>query len=85
MKEIQIEKLAIRTKKIIEKYSNSKKIVLSKEIQNEKLYVNYINTFDLEIANGRWLFEILLPDIIEYIVNKKQLEADKLRNINFNK
>ena len=74
MKGHKIEKLAMKTKKIIQKYSNSKKIVLSKELQNEQLYINYLNSYGLEIKNGRWLFEILLPEVVEYIINKKKIE-----------
>ncbi len=85
LKEKQLEKLALKTNKIIGKYSNSKKIVLSKEMQNEILYINYLNSYGLEIANGRWLFEILLPNIVEYIVNSRNLESDKLRYFIFNK
>ena len=70
----QIEKMALKTKKIIEKYSNSKKIVISKEIEKEDTYINYLNTYGIEISDGKWLFEILVPEIIEYIINKKQLE-----------
>ena len=79
-KEKQIEKIAIKTKKIIRKYSNSKKIVLSKDLKNEQTYINYLNSYGLEIQDGRWLFEILLSEITEYIINKKQIE--KVRNIN---
>lgn len=74
MKGHKIEKLAMKTKKIIQKYSNSKKIVLSKELQNEQLYINYLNSYGLENQNGRWLFEILLPEVVEYIINKKKIE-----------
>lgn len=70
----QIEKMAIKTKKIIEKYSNSKKVVLSKEIKKEQIYINYLNTFGIEISDGKWLFEILLLDIIEYIIEKRKLK-----------
>ena len=73
-KEKQIEKMSIRTKKIIQKYSTSKKIVLSKEMYKEQIYLNYLNTYGLEIQNGKWLFEILLPEITEYIIKKKEIE-----------
>lgn len=72
--EKQIEKIAIKTNKIIEKYSNSKKVVLSKEIQHEQTYINYLNTYGIEISDGKWLFEVLLPDVIEYIIEKIKLE-----------
>lgn len=73
-KEKQIEKLSIKTNKIIQKYSTSKKIVLSKEILQEQTYINYLNTYGLEIQDGKWLFETLLPNITEYIINKKKIE-----------
>lgn len=75
----KIEKLAQKTKKVLEKNSTSKKVVVSKEIQKENLYINYLNTYGLKIQDGRWLFEILITDIIEYIINKKNLETSKLK------
>lgn len=83
MKEKKIEKLAIRTNKMIERYSKSKKVVISKELKEKQIYINYLNTYGIEISDGKWLFEYLLPDITQYIINKKQLE--KVRNINTNK
>lgn len=77
-KEKQIEKIATKTNKIIKKYSTSKKIVLSKEICKEQKYINYLNTYGLEIQDGKWLFEILLPEITEYIVNKKKIEKTNI-------
>lgn len=77
-KEKQIEKMATKTNKIIQKYSNSKKIVLSKNMKEETKYINYLNTYGLEIQDGKWLFEILLPDVIEYIINKKKIEKTNI-------
>lgn len=74
----KIEILAQKTRKSIQKYSNSKKIVLSKEMYNEKIYLNYLNTYGLEIQDGRWLFEILLPDTVEYIIDKKKIEKTNI-------
>lgn len=72
--EKQIEKIAAKTKKIVQKYSNSKKVVLSKEMYKEQKYINYLNTYGLEIQDGKWLFEILLPNVVEYIINKRKIE-----------
>ena len=77
-KEKQIEKLSAKTKKIIQKYSTSKKIVLSKEMYRQTQYINYLNTYGLEIQDGKWLFEILLPEITEYIINKKKIEKTNI-------
>lgn len=70
----QIEKLAQKTNKIINKLSNSKKAVLSKQAQEEVQFVNYLNSYGIQIANGRWLFEILLTNIVEYLIHKKKIE-----------
>lgn len=77
MNEKQLEKMAVKAKRIIEKKSNSKKIVLTKEMKKEEIFVNYLNTYGIEISNGEFLFEILMPDIVQYIMNKKKLEEDK--------
>lgn len=77
-KERRIERIAAKTNKIIQKYSTSKKIVLSKEMYKEQKYINYLNTYGLEIQEGKWLFEILLPEITEYIVNKKKIEKTNI-------
>ena len=76
--EKQIEKMAIKTNRIIQKYSTSKKIVLSKELSKEQKYINYLNIYGLEIQDGKWLFEILLPEITEYIINKKKIEKTNI-------
>lgn len=74
MTENKIEKLAMKTYKKITKISNSKKIVLSKEMKEEEKYINYLNTYGMEISDGRWLFEILLTDIVKYITEKQKIE-----------
>ena len=73
-KEKQIEKIAKKTIKVIGKISNSKKIVLRKKMKKEEKYINYLNEYGIEIADGRWLFEILLTDIVNYIVEKQKIE-----------
>ena len=75
--EKQIEKLAQKTKKIISKYSNSRKIVISKNLQEEITYINYLNSYGLDISDGRWLYEILATDIIKYIIEKKKIKKEE--------
>lgn len=75
--EKQNEKLAQKTNKIISKYSNSKKIVISKNLQEETSYINYLNSYGLDISDGRWLYEILTTDIIKYIIEKKKIKKEE--------
>lgn len=70
------EKLAKKTKKIF-KELNSKKVVLSKEVKNHTKYMNLLQTYQLDIIDGRWLFRMLVPEIIEYVENKKELEPEE--------
>lgn len=77
MSERQIEKIAIKTKKIIRKNTSSKKVILSKEIKKEEKYINYLYMYNFDIQNGKFLFELLLPEITEYIINKKSFIKNK--------
>lgn len=74
IEEKNIEKIAKRTKKIIDKHSRSKKIAVSKELQKNESYINYLDSYGMEIADGRWLFQVLLTKITEYIIKKKKIE-----------
>lgn len=73
-KEKQIEKIAKKIQKISKQISSSKKIILSKKMKKEEKYINYLNTYGFEIANGRWLFEVLLTDIVDYTVKNQKME-----------
>lgn len=74
MSEGDIEKLAKKTKRTMERFSNSNKVVLSKDIIQEQMYINYLNMYGLQVTDGKWLFEVLLPDVTKYIIEKKQIE-----------
>ena len=70
------EKLAKKTKKIFEKL-NSKKVVFSKEVKNHTKYMNLLQTYQLDIIDGKWLFNMLIPEIIEYIETKKEIKPEE--------
>lgn len=70
----KVKKIANRTVKVINKMSNSKKVVIDKELKKEPLYLNYLNSYDLKISDGKWLFRVMLLDIIDYIIIKKKLK-----------
>ena len=74
----QIEKISRKTQKIVGILSNSKKIVLSKNMKKEEKFINYLNTYGIEISDGRWLFEVLLTDIINFIVEKQKMKKINL-------
>ena len=79
-KEKQVKKenkLYKKTKKIIDK-ANSKKVILSKRVQNLKTYVNNIQSLELDIVNGKWLFFMLIPEILEYIIKKEKTKKQDI-------
>ena len=68
--------LAKKTLKILEK-ANSKKVVISKNIQNIREYTELIKKSELEIIDGKWLYKILTPEILEYILNKENMRSEE--------
>lgn len=72
----EAEKLTLKTKKLLEK-TNCKKIILSKKIKKQEQYKNYLDTYGFDIADGKWLFEILSIEILEYIIRKKELKKEE--------
>ena len=68
-------KLAIKTKKILD-IANCNKIILSKKIKDQPLYINYLNSYNIEIVDRKWLFEVLSHKIIEYILKVKKIKKE---------
>lgn len=64
------QKLARKTKKILDK-AIGKKIVISEEIEKQEEYVNLLHTYAFEKMDGKWLFEVLSSQILDYVVEKK--------------
>ena len=71
-------KLAQRTKKILDK-THCKKIILSKELQKYKIFSNQLYTYGFEMINGKWLFNVLSCEILEYIVKKEKMTEEKVK------
>ena len=59
-----------KTIKILDK-SNSQKVVLSKKIKQQEVYMNYLNAHNYIIVDGKWLFKMLVFEVIEYVIDKK--------------
>lgn len=70
------EKLAKKTIKIFENL-NSKKVVISKNVKMYKTYVNLLSTGQFDVVNGKWLFSMLIPEVIKYVENKKNLKEEE--------
>ena len=70
------QRLAQKTKKILDK-TISKKIVISEKIQKQEKYVNLLHTYSLEIVKGKWLFELLSCKILDYILERKEMKKEE--------
>ena len=72
------EKLAKKTKKILDK-TNCNKIVLSKAMKTQEIYKNYLYSYNINIVEGRWLFEVLSKQILEYVIKKEKMKKEETR------
>lgn len=69
-------KLAQKTKKILDK-TIGKKIVISEKVQEQEEYVNLLYMNSLEICQGKWLFEALSCQVLDYILDKKEMKKEE--------
>ena len=69
--------LANKTKKILSK-TNCNKVILSKEIKKQQDYQNYLYTYNFDIIDGRWLFEVLMLKSLKYIIEKKKMKKEEV-------
>lgn len=69
-------KMAKKTNQILEK-AKSNKIVLCKEVKENKTYVNLLNSYGYYIVDGKVLFEILINNILNIIVNKNNIKKEE--------
>lgn len=71
------QKIAKKTKKILAK-TISKRIVISEKIQKQEEYVNRLHILDLEIVQGKWLFEVLSCKVLDYLLEQKEIKKEEM-------
>ena len=78
--EKNIKKIMKKIEKILIQ-SNSYKIVLSKILKNNVQLKNeiYASELNIDLIEGKWLFEALSNKILEYIMEKKKLNKEETR------
>ena len=77
-REKHILKIARKTVNILNEVNNNK-VVLSKKLKTEKDYVNYLYSEDIDVIDGKFLFVLLTPEIIEYIRKKQKIDTKELK------
>lgn len=70
-------KLAKRTADILKKV-NCNTIVLSKKINKQEDYINFLYSNDIKIVDGKWLFKALTLEVLDYIVEKKRMKKENI-------
>ena len=70
-----LTKLTRKTKKILDK-TKSKKIVLSKILKENEEYKNILYTYGFDIVDGKWLFEVISCEVLDYIVNLENIKKE---------
>ena len=71
-KEKDIEKIV---KKLLKREIEN--IILSKELFKNKELINNLNSNNINIFDGRWLIKYLLFEILEFILNKKNIKPEE--------
>ena len=72
------KKLAVKTKRILDKtYCN--KVIISNKIERQEQYMNFLYSYNLNIVDGIWLFEVLSEKILDYIIVKKSLKKEQIQ------
>ena len=69
-------KKAKKILKILNK-NNVRNVVLSKEVQKNEILINYLNSSNVNIFNGRWLEKYLAYEIVKYILIKKNIKEEE--------
>lgn len=69
-------KKAKKILKILNK-NNVRNVVLSKEVQKNEILINYLNSINVNIFNGRWLEKYLAYEIVKYILVKKNIKEEE--------
>ena len=70
------QKLAKKTKKTLDE-SISKKIVISKAMKKQEEYVNMLHTYQFDIIEGKWLFEVLTCKVLNYVLERKKMKKQE--------
>ena len=69
-------KLIKKTQKLLDT-TMSKKIVISKKIQQQEEYIELLKYYEFEIIDGKWLFELLSYQILDYITLKRKMKKQE--------
>lgn len=66
-------------RKIVEKLIKNEvtSVVLSKELVSNRDLINTLNSYDIKIFDGRWLEKYLSIEILEYVLEQKDIKKEE--------
>lgn len=67
-----------KVSKVIEEMTKNKieTVVLSKEIYENKEFIEGLKRHRIKVLDGKWLYKYMIPDIIEYICKKSNIDKN---------
>lgn len=67
-------------KKVVEKMKKKgiQRIVLDKELLDNKSFVNAVNSYQMQIFDGRWLIKYLSLEILDYVVSRASFTKEEI-------
>lgn len=79
--DIKIEKAEKMVKKTVNilKKAGTETVVLSKRINKQNDYINFLYSYGIKIIEGRWLFKALTLKVLDYITEKKRLKKEDIQ------
>lgn len=72
-----IEKIFKKINKNMKKY-DAKYLVLSKKLKENKVIKDEVEKQDIKVLDGKWLWQYMVYDTINYIINKKKIKKEEI-------
>lgn len=80
----KVVKISKKINKIL--YNNNlENVVLSNALADKILLKQKLYEQNINILDGRYLFNLLIPEVIEYILKRQKKKIENRRNYNINK
>lgn len=70
-------KIVNEIRKVLYEYK-SKKVVLAEKLKDNKEFINLLVTNNIDIIDGKWLFKMILPEIVDDVVKKNNIRKENL-------
>ena len=71
-KEKNINKIVSKIKKF-----DINNVILEKQLLNNKEFINYLNEYDINIFDGKWLVKYLSFELLDYVVQKMNIKKQE--------